>query len=340
MMSAIKKVSVVIPCRNEELYIAKCIESVLANNYPSDLVDVFICDGMSTDSTREIVKDFSENKRVTLLDNLQITTPFALNLGIEESQADIIIILGAHAEIESNYIKLCVETFTLNPEIGCVGGILDTISLDENSAAIALAMSSVFGVGNAHFRTGLKEGYVDTVAFGAYRREVFEKVGLFDSALTRNQDDEFNFRLIQGGFRIYLNPKIRAKYYVRSSFSKLYKQYMQYGYWKVYVNRKLKAVTTIRQLAPPLWVLFLFSMPFAWLIHSILGIFHLILLLIYLTTSLLMGFTMSRNTKEFALVCFAFYTLHFSYGTGYLHGILDFFILKKSPGNRNSTLTR
>ena len=340
MMSAIKKVSVVIPCRNEEQYIAKCIESVLANNYPSDLVDVFICDGMSTDTTREIVNRYSDNKRVTLLDNLQITTPFALNLGIEKSQADIVIILGAHAEIESNYIKLCVETFSMNLEIGCVGGILDTISLDENSAAIAQAMSSVFGVGNAHFRTGLKEGYVDTVAFGAYRREVFEKVGLFDSALTRNQDDEFNFRLIQGGFRIYLNPKIRAKYYVRSSFSKLYKQYMQYGYWKVYVNRKLKAVTTIRQLAPPLWVLFLFSMPFAWLIHSILGIFHLILLLIYLTTSLLMSFRMSRSSKECALICLAFYTLHFSYGTGYLHGILDFFILKKSPRNRNSMLTR
>ena len=280
-MSANKRVSVVIPCRNEEMYIAKCIESVLASNYPSDSLDVFVCDGMSTDSTREIVLGFAENKRVTLLDNVQITTPYALNLGIEKSLADIIIILGAHAELDKDYVKLCVETFEIDPEIGCVGGILDTISLDENSAAIALAMSSVFGVGNAHFRTGLKAGYVDTVAFGAYRKEVFEQVGLFDSALTRNQDDEFNFRLIQGGFRIYLNPNIRAKYYVRSTFPKLYKQYKQYGYWKVYVNRKFKVVTTLRQLAPPLWVLFLIATPFAWLIHPLLGTIHLILFLLF-----------------------------------------------------------
>ncbi|HOY48518.1 MAG TPA: glycosyltransferase family 2 protein, partial [Flavobacteriales bacterium] len=300
-MSASKRVSVVIPCRNEEKYIAKCIESVLASNYPSDMLDVFVCDGMSTDSTREIVKNFHENNRVTLLDNLQITTPFALNLGIEKSLADIIIILGAHAELDKDYVKLCVETFEIDPEIGCVGGILDTISLDENSAAIALAMSSVFGVGNAHFRTGLKAGYVDTVAFGAYRKEVFERVGLFDSALTRNQDDEFNFRLIQGGFRIYLNPNIRAKYYVRSTFSKLYKQYKQYGYWKVYVNRKFKVVTTLRQLAPPLWVLFLIALPFAWLIHPILGTIHLILLLLYVLMSLLMSLRISRHVKEFGL---------------------------------------
>ena len=339
-MSASKRVSVVIPCRNEEKYIAKCIESVLASNYPIDLLDVFVCDGMSTDSTREIVKNFHENNRVTLLDNLHITTPFALNLGIEKSSADIIIILGAHAELDKDYVKLCVETFDISPEIGCVGGILDTISLDENSAAIALAMSSVFGVGNAHFRTGLKAGYVDTVAFGAYRKEVFERVGLFDSALTRNQDDEFNFRLIQGGFRIYLNPNIRAKYYVRSTFSKLYKQYKQYGYWKVYVNRKFKVVTTLRQLAPPLWVLFLIALPFAWLIHPILGTIHLILLLLYVLMSLLMGFKISRHIKEFGLICLAFYVLHFSYGIGYLQGIIDFFILKKSPGKRHTSLSR
>jgi cellulose synthase/poly-beta-1,6-N-acetylglucosamine synthase-like glycosyltransferase len=339
-MSATKRVSVVIPCRNEEKYIAKCIESVLASNYPIDLLDVFVCDGMSSDSTREIVKNFHENNRVTLLDNHQITTPYALNLGIEKSLADIIIILGAHAELDKNYVKLCVDTFEINTEIGCVGGILDTISLDENSAAIALAMSSVFGVGNAHFRTGLKAGYVDTVAFGAYRKAVFEQVGLFDTALTRNQDDEFNFRLIQGGFLIYLNPNIRAKYYVRSTFPKLYKQYKQYGYWKVYVNRKFKVVTTLRQLAPPLWVLFLIAMPFAWLIHPILGTIHLILLLLYVLMSLLMGFRISRHIKEFSLICLAFYVLHFSYGIGYLQGIIDFFILKKSPGKRNTSLSR
>jgi GT2 family glycosyltransferase len=118
-------------------------------------------------------------------------------------------------------------------------------------------MSSVFGVGNAHFRTGGKSGCVDTVAFGAYRREVFERVGFFDEELARNQDDEFNYRVVQGGFKIFLDPAIQSDYFVRGSISKLYKQYDQYGYWKVFVNKKHGAVTTLRQLAPPLWVLFL-----------------------------------------------------------------------------------
>lgn len=335
-----KSVSIVIPCRNEKKYIGKCIQSIVDCHYPSEKLEILVCDGMSDDGTREIIQQFNALGRVKLLDNHDRTTPQALNLGIKSSNADIIIILGAHAEIDKEYVQLCVQTLENHPEAGCVGGLLETVSEDIRTAAIAKAMSSSFGVGNAHFRTGNNEGWVDTVAFGAYRKEVFAKSGLFDEVLVRNQDDEFNFRILRDGFKIYLNPKIEAKYYVRSSFRKLFKQYRQYGYWKVYVNRKHQAVTTLRQLAPPLFVLFLFSGIPAWFIHPIIGILHTAVLSVYLLASFKSAFKQSDNSSEFFRICLAYYCLHLSYGLGYLEGILDFLILRQKAGQQKTELTR
>ncbi len=252
-------ISITIPARNEEKYIEKCILSILSADYPQEKIKIFVCDGLSTDNTREIVSSLSnKHKNIQLIDNEKQTTPFALNLGLKASNCAIKIILGAHAEIDKDFIKNNVSVLNDYPEVGCAGGIIENVYENESAETIGLAMSSAFGVGNAHFRTGSKNGFVDTVAFGAYRKEVFEKIGYFDEDLIRNQDDEFNFRLLQNGFKIYLNSNIKSKYYVRASFSKLYKQYYQYGYWKVYVNKKHKAVTSIRQLVPLFFILFLF----------------------------------------------------------------------------------
>lgn len=335
-----KSVSIVIPCRNERKYIAPCIQSILDSRYPKELLTILVCDGMSDDGTREIIQSFEAKSNVKLLDNQARTTPQALNLGITSNNSDIVIILGAHAEIHPDYIRLCVEALERFPEAGCVGGLLETVSEDVRTAAIAKAMSSSFGVGNAHFRTGANEGWVDTVAFGAYRRIVFEKSGLFDEVLVRNQDDEFNYRIQQNGFKIYLYPAIQAKYFVRSSFKKLFKQYRQYGYWKVYVNRKHGSVTTIRQVAPPLFVLFLASMIPAWLINPIIGIAHASLLGIYILASFLSATKSSMNFNEFMRICLAYYTLHFSYGLGYIEGLIDFMVLRKKGGKKNTTLNR
>ncbi len=335
-----KSVSIVIPCRNERVYIAPCIQSILDSRYPNELLEILVCDGMSDDGTREIIQSFESKSNVRILNNTDRTTPHALNLGISSSKSDIVIILGAHAEIHPDYVRLCVETLEKQPEAGCVGGLLETVSEDIRTAAIAKAMSSTFGVGNAHFRTGANEGWVDTVAFGAYRREVFDKSGLFDEVLVRNQDDEFNYRILQDGFKIYLQPAIQAKYFVRSSFQKLFKQYRQYGYWKVYVNRKHGAVTTIRQLAPPLFVLFLLSVIPAWLLHPYLGIAHASLLVIYMIASFRSAAKQSENFNELLRICLAYYTLHFSYGLGYLEGFFDFMILRKKGGARNTALSR
>jgi len=334
-------ISITIPARNEEKYIEKCILSILSADYPQEKIKIFVCDGLSTDNTREIVSSLSnKHNNIQLIDNEKQTTPFALNLGLKASNCAIKIILGAHAEIDKDFIKNNVSVLNDYPEVGCSGGIIENVYENESAETIGLAMSSGFGVGNAHFRTGSKNGFVDTVAFGAYRKEVFEKIGYFDEDLIRNQDDEFNFRLLQNGFKIYLNSNIKSKYYVRASFSKLYKQYYQYGYWKVYVNKKHKAVTSIRQLVPLFFVLFLFLGFTLSFFHWILGTLFSLGILAYIVLGIVFASQKSNSFEKITGIAYTFFLLHFSYGLGYLVGIFDFIALAKGPRKSSQKLTR
>ncbi len=321
-----KKVSVIIPCYNEKNYIEKCINSILLQNYP--YTEIIVCDGGSNDGTLDILNTY-ENK-IILINNPHKTTPYALNLGIKKSTGDIIIIFGAHAVMHKNYIIECIKTFEISEEIACVGGVILNINENHIARHISAAMSSLFGVGNAHFRTGLKSGYVDTVAFGAYKKEVFQKIGYFDEELTRNQDDEFNFRLLKNGYNIYLNPAIKSDYHVRASYKKLFRQYRQYGYWKVYVNKKHKTITTIRQLFPALFVAYILSGSiFTFIFPSMLFIFTIPIVL-YITMSIIFAALKAGiNITHLAGIIFSFWILHFSYGYGYIHGLIDFYILNK-----------
>jgi GT2 family glycosyltransferase len=303
---------------------------------------VWVVDGMSDDGTRPLVSEYAARYSfIKLVDNVRRTTPYALNIGLEPLDYDIGIILGAHAVVDKDFVRHNARVLQEHPEVGCAGGIITNVHENELSRVISNAMSSPFGVGNAYFRTGGKSGYVDTVAFGAYRREVFEKIGFFDEDLVRNQDDEFNYRVTKAGFKIYLDPKIESQYYVRGSFSKLYKQYFQYGYWKVFVNRKHATITTLRQLAPPLWMLFVSVGWVGFFIHPVLGYSYVGMILIYLT---LAKFTAIRTAgwqipMIFKLVA-CYMILHASYGWGYLKGMFHFYILRRNPTEGSQRLTR
>lgn len=327
-----KTISIIIPCLNEKNYIRRCLNSIQQQSYPSHLITTFICDGGSNDGTTEIINDFiKSNSQFSLLFNEKKTTPYALNLGILNSKADIIIILGAHSELDVNFVVNSVLSFDMDDKIMCVGGILENVYENSTSQIIGAAMSSSFGVGNAHFRTGNKSGFVDTVAFGAYKKEIFDIVGLFDEELIRNQDDEFNFRITHAGFKIYLNHSIKCNYFVRASFQKLFKQYYQYGYWKVFVNKKHKTITTIRQLIPLFFVLYLFL----WLISSVISIYLFLALAGFMALYFILAFLAAFQNKSGSLatifgIVYTFFILHLSYGLGYLKGIFDFFILGKS----------
>ena len=336
------KIKVIIPCRNELGYIGKCLDSLVHCNQTGVELYVWVVDGMSDDGTRALVGEYAERYSfIKLVDNARRTTPYALNLGLEPLDYDIGIILGAHAVVDADFIINNARVLEQHPEVGCAGGIIRNVHENEWSEIISLAMSSVFGVGNAHFRTGGKSGYVDTVAFGAYRREVFERVGFFDEELARNQDDEFNYRVLQGGFKIYLDPAILSDYYVRGSISKLYKQYDQYGYWKVFVNKKHGAVTTLRQLAPPLWVFFLLVGWTGVLIHPILGGMYAVVVAMYVALAFYTASRMPvKSLRNFLMLLRTFGVLHFSYGLGYLRGVIHFYFFGSKPSTHSERLTR
>jgi glycosyltransferase involved in cell wall biosynthesis len=323
-------VSIVIPCRNEHDFIIPCINSVLNNDYPGEKIEIIVCDGLSNDGTYELLKNFAiENSKVNVLVNEKKTTQHALNLGIKSSKGGVVIILGAHAEMSRNYISKCVDILNSKPEVMCCGGILKNIGKDKASQIISLALTSPFGVGNAHFRTGRKDGYVDTVAFGAYRREIFSLIGLFNADLARNQDDEFNYRLCKAGGKIWLVSDTSVNYYVRSSLKKIRKQYFHDGYWKVYVNSKHRVVTTLRQLIPFLFVLFLISGLFISMVSSCFFIFYVSILVIYLILAFIFAAKLTINIDRILRIILTFFIIHISYGTGYLKGVIDFFILNK-----------
>ncbi len=322
------------PCRNEKDYIAQCLDSIIMNDYPKDHLEVIVVDGSSNDGTQDKVKDYCQKYPfIKLMQNIKKIVSTALNIGIREANGQIIIRMDAHNIYDSKYISQCVY-YLQTCEADNVGGIWITLP-GRNSImgeSIALALSSSFGVGNAHYRIGAsKPKYVDTVPFGCYRREVFDKIGFFDEELVRNQDDEFNSRLIKSGGKILLVPNIVSYYHARDSLLKLWKLYYQYGYFKPLVAMKLGKIMTIRQLIPAFFVIgLIISGMVALIMEQFLWPF-LFMVLFYLFVDLVFSLSLAKQKgfKFLLALPIVFITLHFSYGFGYLKGILDFNIFKK-----------
>ena len=311
------------------------MQSVADCDYPEEFLEIIVCDGLSDDGTAAILEGL--RLRIPVLKvviNEQKITPAGMNRGIEAAYGDYILILGAHSTVQANYISENAHILEENPEVWCCGGMLKNVFLDEKSKNISAAMSSPFGVGTAHFRTGVLDGEVDTVAFGLYRREAFQKIGMFDEDLVRNQDDELNYRIIRAGGKIHLTAQTFVNYYVRASWKKLFSQYYQYGYWKVYVNRKHNTVTTSRQIVPLLFVLFLFSGFLSFLFYRHFSGLYGGLMIAYLALAFGSAARFSSKPRDLLQIVISFFILHFSYGSGYAKGILDFLILRKQPVKR------
>lgn len=327
-------VSIIIPSRNEEKFIGKCLESIIVNDYPKDKLEILVVDGMSNDWTREIVQEYADKYLwVKLIDNPKRIVPTAMNIGIKNASGNIIIRMDAHNVYDKSYISKCVK-YLNDYNVDNVGGICITLPGDNTVIAesIALALSHPFGVGNAYYRIGLKEPkFVDTVPFGCYKKEVFEKSGLFDEDLIRNQDDEFNMRLIKNGGKILLVPEIVSYYYARDSISKLWKMYFQYGYFKPLVCQKVGAILTWRQLVPALFVGSLITSGVLSVFFKSFLIVSLFIIFSYLiaNVSFSLSAAFKKGLKYLFTLPIVFATLHISYGVGYLKGIFDFMLLKK-----------
>ena len=250
-------VSIIIPCYNEENFIGECLQSIVDQSYPPELIEVIVIDGNSTDKSVSIVNKYSSLAKITQLINPQKITPISLNIGVKAATGEIIVILGAHSFIHRDFINNGVLAF-VDTDAVCVGGPIENIGNSYIGKAIALAMQSAFGVGNSLFRISRKRKYVDTVAFGAYRKEVFEAVGYFDESLVRNQDFEFNQRIVKFGYKILLTPEITSYYYARNSLPQLFKQYYFYGYWKEKVIRKNASSFKFRYQIPVIFIVVMF----------------------------------------------------------------------------------
>jgi glycosyltransferase involved in cell wall biosynthesis len=327
-------VSVIIPCRNEEKFIGKVLQNIIKQDYPPGKLEVFVVDGKSTDKTKDIIAGMlPQYPHFQLLDNPDKIVPHAMNLAIKKCKGDVVIRMDAHAIYPEDYISTLVK-YLVELDADNVGGVWLTVSGANTlkAEAIAAATSHPFGIGNAHYRLGASAPMrVDTVPFGCYRKEVFDRIGLFDEDLIRNQDDEFNGRLIKHGGKIFIIPSVQMQYFARENFSKLSSMFYQYGFFKPLVNRKLGFPATWRQLIPPFFVLlnfFIFLLPLAgYRIPRILtGI-----LASYLVAALVVAFSLSVKRKKFLAhyLILVFPLIHFSYGAGYLVGIFRFIFFKK-----------
>jgi succinoglycan biosynthesis protein ExoA len=327
-------VSLILPIRNEANFIERGLRAVAEQNYPVDRMEVLVADGRSTDDTIAIVLQFAKSHpelKVRLLDNPGKIVPTGMNVALRQARGEIIVRVDGHCIVATDYVRNCVEHLQRDGVDG-VGGPMETIGETPMAKAIAIGMSSPFGVGNSAFRTTSGRSMLaDTVPFPAYSRKIIERVGLYDEELVRNQDDEYNYRIRESHGKILLADDVRSTYFSRASLKGLWKQYFQYGYWKVRVLQKHPRQMSPRQFAPPLFVLGLLAsailaLPSILRPLSVLRPLSLIIPLLYLLANLLGSlYTAARRGWQYLpYLPVIFAILHLSYGLGFLVGLVKF----------------
>ena len=328
------KLSVICPIYNEEKYIVAFLDSVLQQDFSRDDMEVLLVDGMSRDKTRLIISQYIEKYPfLRLLDYPERTAPCAMNVGIQEANGDVIIRLDAHALYPSNYFSTLVfKLYELNADnIGCILNT-DVLNKTPKTLAIREVLSNRFGVGNSSFRTGVTSACeVDTVPFGCWRREVFQKYGLYDKRLVRNQDIELNKRIKRGGGHIFIIPDISCTYLARETFKALAKNNYGNGKWNiltVYYTKYFSSLS-VRHFIPLAFVLSLLLPIVLMLLNVWFGVLSLMALGAYLMTLSCVSFTIwkTKRLNVFYLLM-SFLTLHLSYGWGSLIGIFKVVGLK------------
>jgi glycosyltransferase involved in cell wall biosynthesis len=311
------RVSVVVPVYNEARSIAGTLRSIVEQSFPSERMEIIVVNGASTDGVRPVLEDWARRTPyLQVLENPRRTTPTSLNLGIAASDAEVIVRVDGHCRIAPDYVERCVELLASSGAAN-VGGPMRSEGAGPMGEAIAAATSSRFGIGNARFHYLAHQDWVDTVYLGAFRREVLEEVGGYDEDLVRNQDDELNYRIRNAGYGILLSPDIISTYTPRGSLRALWRQYEQYGFWKVRVIEKHPASAQLRHLAPAALVLSLLSSTFGFVLSR-----RRLLLLpwaIYVAGILGASALNARwSLRRAALLAAVFPALHLSYGVGFL----------------------
>lgn len=331
-------VSVVIPLYNDAHFVGRCLRSILDQDYPANRYEILIVDGGSSDGSLEVVQRMAvASRRILVLHNSARIVSTAMNRGIEQARGQVIVRVDSHCLIEKDYLGRCVEALRTSGAAN-VGGPMRPIGSGLVGGAMALATCTPFGIGNSRFHYVTESAeLVDSVYLGAFRRDVFEKVGLFDPRLARNQDDEFNYRLRIFGERVLLVPEIKSWYFCRTSLRAIWRQYFGYGYWKVLVIAKHRRLFAARHLAPPLFVTGVLlgaatGVTFGqWLIF-------LLCTLPYLAVNATVSVRISANKgwRFLGVLPAVFATIHGAYGLGFLAGAFRCLPLAIVPRRRQS----
>lgn len=332
-MSDQPSVSVIIPCYNEQATIRKLLEALHSQTYPLAKMEVVVSDGLSTDSTRDVIAGFQKehaNLVVKVVDNRAKTIPSGVNQAIRESRGEIIVRLDAHSMPIPEYVERCVEAHQTGRGDN-VGGVWDIQPGADTwiAEAISFAAAHPLGVGDAMYRLNAKPGPVDTVPFGSFRRSLIERIGAFDETLLANEDYEFNTRVRESGGVVWLDPSIRSVYFSRSTLKKLAEQYWRYGYWKLKMLKRYPHTLRWRQALPPIFVFILFSLIVLSLWWTFAQVLFALQLFAYFFVLSLAGLQLAVRKKKGFLIWglpLAIATMHILWGAGFLwSGISNMF---------------
>jgi succinoglycan biosynthesis protein ExoA len=322
-------VSIIVPCYNEQSTIRLLLESIGSQTYPHAQMEVILADGMSTDQTRSEIGAFSLSQpdlKIKVVENPDRIIPAGLNCAIRAAQGEWIIRLDGHSMPYPDYVERIIED--LKSGVGDnVGGVWE-IRPGINSwmaRCIAAAAAHPFGVGDALYRYSTQAKAVDTVPFGAFNRNLFNRVGFFDETLQTNEDYEFNARIRRQGGKVWLDPQVRSVYFSRSSVLSLARQYWRYGFWKLKMLLRFPDTLRWRQALPPMFVLgllFLLLVSPWWVpASSILGL----VLVLYAVVLLAGALPVALRQKDALLwigIPLAIVVMHFSWGTGFLWSVI------------------
>ena len=316
-------VTVIMPVRNEQKEISQSLGSVLAQDYPANRLEVLVADGMSGDGTRAIVEEIAQrDPRVRLVDNQAQIMAAGFNTALTSARGEIIVLLGGHSEIAVDFVRESVTLLREHPEAWCVGGPISHVAHSPFGKAVAIGMSHRLGVGNASHHFAGYEGYAEGAPFPTLWRWVFERVGTLDERLVRNQDDEFYYRIRQAGGKVYISPRIRYNYFVRERIRHLFRQYFQYGFWRIPVMKKHQRPTTIRQVIPSLFYVACICLLLVgiWFRQPLIA---LVLPSTYVATLVAVGLSVVPRVG-FRIACrvpLAITTLHAGYALGLIYGL-------------------
>lgn len=316
-------VSIIVPVRNEEKYLANCLQAILEQDYPSDRFEVLVVDGLSIDRTPEVAAQFSARcSNIRLLKNPQGTVSAAMNIGIKNARGEVIVRVDGHSYIERDYITQCVLHLRATGAQN-VGGPFRAWGEGYVAQAIAYAITFPFGQGSPS-RYAREERYLDTVYLGAFPRYLFDRVGLYDERLVRNQDYELNYRIRAAGGKILCTPAVRSRCYVRENLPDLAKQYFHYGFWKWKVIRKHPRSLMARHLVSPLFVFALLASGLLAPFGYGFGQLFVLILLSYLAASFVSSLYLAfrKGWLYLFILPLVFAIIHLGWGLGFIRSLI------------------